>query len=322
MKILIGVARIFVGILFMISGFVKMNDPIGFSFKLTEYFGADVLNLEFLIPYALLIAVLLVIFEFMLGVMLILGYVKNFTRWCLLLMIVFFTFLTFYSAYFDKVTDCGCFGDALPLTPWQSFGKDVVLLVLILILFFNRKYLRPLVNPASHKWIVFVLFIGSLGFSYYVLMHLPLIDFRPYNVGANIEENMMSDKDNPIPPIHDFGFYGKEGDATDEILNENHVLVIVAYDLSKAEKRGWSAIEKAISRAREHEYKVIGLSASGPDAIKELKKVYGVSIDFYACDETAIKTMIRSNPGLMTLHHGTITQKLHWNDADELQLSK
>jgi uncharacterized membrane protein YphA (DoxX/SURF4 family) len=129
MRIITGIVRIFVGIFFIISGFVKLNDPVGFSYKLQEYFG--VLDLEFLQPFALAIAVFIVIFEFMIGVTLILGYARNFTRWSLLLMILFFTFLTFYSAYFEKVTDCGCFGDALPLTPWESFWKDVVLLLLI-----------------------------------------------------------------------------------------------------------------------------------------------------------------------------------------------
>jgi len=190
MKVFVGIARIFVGILFMISGFIKLNDPIGFSFKLQEYFSAEVLNLEFLVPFALAIAVILVVFELVLGVMLIIGYLPKFTLWSLLLMILFFTFLTFYSAYFNKVTDCGCFGDALPLTPWQSFYKDAVLLVLILILFFNPKMLTPILVPASHRWVIFLAFMLSFLFGYYVLMHLPWIDFRAYKIGNNIQEQM------------------------------------------------------------------------------------------------------------------------------------
>jgi uncharacterized membrane protein YphA (DoxX/SURF4 family) len=143
MKVLVGVSRIFVGVLFIISGLIKLNDPVGFSFKLGDYFAPEVLNLPFLEPYALVIALLVVILEVLLGVMLIMGYAKKFTLWSLLLMIVFFTFLTFYSAYFNKVTDCGCFGDALKLTPWESFSKDVVLLVLILILYKGNRYIRP-----------------------------------------------------------------------------------------------------------------------------------------------------------------------------------
>lgn len=135
MKAITGIARVLVGILF-ISGFVKLNDPLGFSYKLQEYFSEQVLDIPVLIPFALIIAIVIVIYELVLGIMLLIGYSPKFTTWSLLIMIVFFTFLTFYSAYFNKVTDCGCFGDAIPLTPWQSFYKDVILLVLILILFF------------------------------------------------------------------------------------------------------------------------------------------------------------------------------------------
>src|SRR5690606_12556954 len=138
MKILVTISRIIVGVLFIFSGFVKLNDPLGFSYKLQEYFSEQVLNIEFLIPFALVIAITLVIFELVLGIMLLIGYLPRFTLWSLLIMIVFFTFLTFYSAYFNKVTDCGCFGDAIPLTPWQSFYKDVILLILLFILFFIR----------------------------------------------------------------------------------------------------------------------------------------------------------------------------------------
>ena len=135
MKILVTISRIIVGALFIFSGFVKMIDPIGFGYKLQEYFEPDVLNLEFLAPYALLIAVFVVIFEVMLGVMILIGYAKKFTLWSLLLMMLFFTLLTFYTAYFHKVTDCGCFGDAVKLTPWGTFYKDVFLIILILIMF-------------------------------------------------------------------------------------------------------------------------------------------------------------------------------------------
>ena len=196
MKILVGFARIFVGVLFIFSGFIKLNDPLGFAYKLEEYFGADVLNLEFLIPYALVLSIFLVITEVLLGIMLLIGYARKFTLWSLLIMILFFTFLTFYSAYFNKVTDCGCFGDAIPLVPWESFIKDVILLVLILLLFFQREKIKPIFSSA-HKWIVFVSFIGCLIFGYYVLMHLPVFDFRAYQEGYNIKEKMTVPEDAP-----------------------------------------------------------------------------------------------------------------------------
>lgn len=364
MKVIVGFARIFVGILFIISGFVKLNDPVGFSYKLQEYFSPGVLDIPFLVPFALPLAVFLVIVELLLGLTLILGYLKNLTRWSLLLMIIFFTFLTFYSAYFNKVTDCGCFGDALPLTPWESFSKDVVLTILILIIFFNQKYITPLFNPSSHKWIFFLAFIGCLGFGYYVLMHLPAIDFRAYKVGVNISEGMKMPDDAKqavydynwkfiidgeekvittqgsypsvegefievntevveegyVPPIHDFSLQQDGEDFTEEILNEPKVLMISAYNLSKSEKAGWSAIKNQIEEAHKKGYHVVGLSASGPDEIAKIKDIYGIEIDFYFADETAIKTIVRSNPGLVTLEKGTIMQKLHWNDAEDLKL--
>lgn len=190
MKILTQICRVLVGVLFIISGLIKLNDPVGFSFKLEEYFGANVLNLTFLIPYALALAIIIVIFEVLLGVMLLVGFKKKFTLWSLLIMIVFFTFLTLYSAVTGKVTDCGCFGDALHLTPWESFTKDVILLVLILVIFINKKYIKkvfkkPVVNIIVASSLVLCSFLA-----YHVLNHLPVIDFRAYKVGTVIREGM------------------------------------------------------------------------------------------------------------------------------------
>ncbi|MDX1315001.1 MAG: DoxX family membrane protein, partial [Eudoraea sp.] len=126
MRYTVHFCRIVVGVLFIISGFIKLNDPVGFSFKLEEYFSQGVLDLPVFMPYALAISIFVVILEVILGVLLLLGFKRKITLWSLLGMIVFFTFLTFYSAVTGKVTDCGCFGDALKLTPWQSFYKDVV----------------------------------------------------------------------------------------------------------------------------------------------------------------------------------------------------
>jgi len=189
-NIFVQFSRIFVGLLFIVSGLIKLNDPVGFSYKLAEYFGETVLNLPFFIPYALAIAVAIVIFETVLGFMLLIGFKPKFTVWSLLLMIVFFTFLTFYSAYFNKVTDCGCFGDALKLTPWQSFTKDVILLFFILILFLNSKWIKPLFNGNFRNALVSLSIILCMYMAYWVLNHLPLKDFRAYKTGTNIQQAM------------------------------------------------------------------------------------------------------------------------------------
>jgi uncharacterized membrane protein YphA (DoxX/SURF4 family) len=222
MKQLVAFSRVFVGVLFIISGFIKLNDPLGFSYKLEEYFGADVLNLEFLIPYALGLSVFVVIFEVVLGVFLLIGYQVKFTVYSLLAMVVFFTFLTFYSAYFNKVTDCGCFGDAIKLTPWGSFTKDLILLVFILILLAGLKCIKPLFGNLLNTILALLSFILSLGFGYYVLMHLPAIDFRAYNIGANIPESMIIPEDAPKPVLEYTWKFKVNGEVQEYVTNGSY----------------------------------------------------------------------------------------------------
>ncbi len=364
MKYIVGISRIIVGVLFIISGLIKLNDPVGFSFKLKDYFAPEVLDLGFLVPYALLIAIFLVIFEVLVGIALLLGYLKKATLWAILLMIVFFTFLTFYSAYFNKVTDCGCFGDAIPLTPWESFSKDVVLLVLILILFIGRKYIQPLFTSNTRSLIIFASFVGCLGIAYYVLQHLPIVDFRPYKIGASIQEGMTVPDEAPqpifeykwkflvngeekiittngdypqvegefvdvetrmiqegyTPPIHDFMMERDGEDYTSQFLEEENLIVIIAYSLGNTEKDGYLPIKKVTDEALKNGYNVIGLSASSQESTEALTEEYKLNFKFYFCDETTLKTIVRSNPGILELDGGTIKQKLHWNDAHKLVL--
>ena len=364
MKVLVGVSRIFVGVLFIISGLIKLNDPVGFSFKLGDYFAPEVLNLPFLEPYALVIAVLVVILEVLLGVMLIVGYAKKFTLWSLLLMIVFFTFLTFYSAYFNKVTDCGCFGDALKLTPWESFSKDVVLLVLILVLYKGSRYIQPFFSKGVRSITIFISLILCLWLGLHVLEHLPVIDFRAYKVGTNITRGMQTPADAPAavyqynwsfdvngqqktvinrgedpkidgtllgvetsvlqkgyePPIHDFSIERDGTDYTTQMLEEEHLLVVIAYNLNVAQNDGFIAIKEATDTAIEKGYTVIGISASSTPETEKLAAKYDLDFKFYFCDMTALKTIIRSNPSIMSLEKGTILQKLHFNDVDQLKL--
>jgi uncharacterized membrane protein YphA (DoxX/SURF4 family) len=183
-------SRLFVGVLFIISGLIKLNDPVGFSYKLAEYFSEPVFNMPFLEPLALGLALFLVILEVVLGVMLLVGCKSKLTISALLLLIVLFTFLTFYSAYFDVVKDCGCFGDALHLTPWQSFTKDIVLLFFILILFFNKKLVKPLFSKSIATSLTFLSIVLCVFMAVWVLNHNPIKDFRPYQVGTNIEKGM------------------------------------------------------------------------------------------------------------------------------------
>jgi len=365
MKHLVGISRIFVGVLFIISGFIKLNDPVGFSFKLEEYFSQGVLDLPFLMPYALAISIFVVIFEVVLGVFLLMGYNKRFTLWSLLLMILFFTFLTFYSAYFNKVTDCGCFGDAIKLTPWESFTKDVVLLGLILILFFGKIHIKPLFSPRVRQIIALASVVLCIIYGNFVLNHLPVIDFRAYKIGVNIEDGMkvpegapkavfeyswkfdvngeekvlVTNGDYPDvagefigvetkeiqkgyePPIHDFTIEQQDEDFTSLLMQEAKLLVLVAYDLAKSDYEAFERVKEVTDKAIEQGYKVIGMSASNEEWTDKIIEEYNLGFEFYFTDETTLKTIVRSNPGLLTLEKGTITQKVHYNDIEDLEFN-
>lgn len=358
-------SRLFVGILFIISGLIKLNDPLGFSYKLDEYFSEPVFNMPFFVPYTLALALFLVILEVVLGVMLLIGYKSKLTIWSLLLLVVLFTFLTFYSAYFDVVKDCGCFGDALHLTPWQSFSKDLILLFFILILFYNQKYIKPLFSNKIQNILVLASIVLSSFMGYWVLNHLPLKDFRPYKVGTNIKTSMEIPDDAPKsvvemvfiykvngidkeftekdlmsipegatfvdrkdkiivqgyqPPIHDFKLDLGGNDQTQLILSKEKSLLIVAYDLEKANVDALQNLNKLYSDASAKGYYVAVLTGSSSDIIEVTKKKYGFAFDFLFCDATALKTIERANPSFVVLHYGTVKQKVHYNDVNELNL--
>lgn len=366
MKFIVNVSRLLVGALFIFSGFIKLNDPLGFSYKLQEYFSYDVLNIPFLEPYALGISIFVVIFEVVLGIFLLIGYKPKFTVWSLLAMIVFFTFLTFYAAYFDKVKDCGCFGDFLKLTPWESFTKDVILLILILILFFGVKHIKPIFGKLGLTVASLLSFIACLWFAYHVLMHLPVFDFRAYKIGSNIQDNMTIPEGakKPVmewtwlfdvngeekefvtngsyptvegklisyetkvvekgyePSILDFSIESDDEDLTTQFLEEDHLVMITSYSLESAEVDGLKKLKAVSDKAIENGYTVIGLSASGNDVKAQIKKDYDLNFDFYLCDEKVLKTIVRSNPGVLVLEKGTVLQKEHWNDIEDIELPK
>jgi uncharacterized membrane protein YphA (DoxX/SURF4 family) len=358
-------SRLFVGILFIISGLIKLNDPMGFSYKLDEYFSEPVFNMPFFVPYTLAIALFLVILEVVLGIMLLIGYKSKLTIWSLLLLVILFTFLTFYSAYFDVVKDCGCFGDALHLTPWQSFSKDIILLFFILILFFNKKLIKPLFSNAIQKILVLVSIILCVFMGYWVLNHLPLKDFRPYKVGTNIKTAMEIPDNAPksvvemifiykvngvdkefaekdlmlipagatfvdrkdkvivqgyLPPIHDFKLELEGQDNTQLILSKEKALLVVAYDLEKANPDAMQKLGKLYKEASAKGYYMAILTGSSSEVIEGFKKKYGYTFDFLFCDATALKTIERANPSFVLLNYGTITQKVHYNYVNDLNL--
>ena len=365
MKYLIHIVRLLVAATFIFSGFVKLVDPLGSAYKFQEYFGADVLNLEFLIPYALPFSIFLIIAEIILGVKLLVGFKPKLTVWALLIMIIIFLFLTWYSAFYDKVTDCGCFGDAITLTPWETFYKNIVLVVLIAFLLINTKYIKPVFSKNFAMWVSFASFFVFLFITYYVLVHLPIIDFRAYAVGKNIPDGMAlpegakpavyedtwvynvngEDKEFTTEekpwnlegatfvdrktkliekgyevPIHDFTMEKDDVDFTDFLMQNEKLMLIVMYNLDKVDKKALPKVKEITTQAMQEGYDVYAFSASNQVDFDILKKEFKLDFDLLFCDETTLKTIVRANPGIVTLNKGTITGKWNANDADKVKL--
>jgi uncharacterized membrane protein YphA (DoxX/SURF4 family)/peroxiredoxin len=320
LKIITQVSRIIVGALFIFSGFVKLVDPIGSQYKFQEYFSEPVLDMEFLIPYTLLFAIVLIVAEILLGVMILIGYKSKFTVWSLLLLSTVFLFLTWYSAFYNKVTDCGCFGDAIKLTPWETFYKNVILIALIIILRLKIKFIQPVFKGKTPKLITFLSLAAFLFIVQHVLTHLPLIDFRAYAIGKNLQEGMQYPKDGTMAPVHDFMLEDTQQDLAPELLEKEKLMLVILYNLSKSDAAGFPKIREIAKEATQKGYTVCGVSASFSDDLLLAKEKYNLPFEFLFCDETTLKTMIRANPGVMILDKGTVVQKKNWTDVDEIEL--
>jgi uncharacterized membrane protein YphA (DoxX/SURF4 family) len=320
LKLIVHLSRIFVGAMFIFSGFVKLVDPIGSQYKFEEYFSEGVLNLEFLIPYALPFSILLIIVEIMLGVSLLLGYKSKITTWSLLGITTIFLFLTWYSAFYNKVTDCGCFGDAIKLTPWETFWKNVILIGLILFLLIGVKNIKALFSKRINTSLIILSFVSFLFITFHVLNHLPIIDFRAYAVGKNITEGMQFPEDGSVPPVHDFMLEDTQNDLAPEILKMDKVLLVIVYNASKSDNKGFIDIKYIADKAISKGYNVYGVSASFEDDLILIQNNYDLPFDFLFCDETTLKTMLRANPGVITLNKGTVTGKWNWKDIADIKL--
>ena len=320
LKLIVHLSRIFVGAMFIFSGFVKLVDPIGSQYKFEEYFSEGVLNLEFLIPYALPFSILLIIVEIMLGVSLLLGYKSKITTWSLLGITTIFLFLTWYSAYYNKVTDCGCFGDAIKLTPWETFWKNVILIGLILFLLIGVKNIKALFSKRINTSLMILSFVSFLFITFHVLNHLPIIDFRAYAVGKNITEGMQFPEDGSVPPVHDFMLEDTQNDLAPEILKMDKVLLVIVYNASKSDNKGFIDIKYIADKAISKGYDVYGVSASFEDDLILIQNNYDLPFDFLFCDETTLKTMLRANPGVIILNKGTVTGKWNWKDIADIKL--
>lgn len=355
LKIIDQFSRFFVGGLLIFSGLIKLNDPIGTQIKMEEYF--EVFTEDFgsffhyFISWALEIGMILIILEVALGVAILLFWRMNLSAWLLLLMMTFFTFLTFYSAYFDKVTDCGCFGDAIKLTPWESFTKDIILMVFVLHLFWYRKKYRSVLSALTGNSMVIAVIAISLFLGIYAIQHLPFIDFRAYRIGNNIPQQMLP-QEQPIieyifekegkevraqqfltseegykyisshvlnedkikPKITDYSVSSPDGEDKTLYTFEGQKILIVIFDVHKASGENMKAI-KEMTTQLEGKVDCFVLTSSGSEAMEAFRHEHQLAVPYYFADATVLKTILRSNPGIALWHNGTVLGNWHHNDT-------
>ncbi len=359
------ISRIIVGAIFLFSGFVKAVDPSGSAIKFNDYLSS--FGMEALIWVAMPAAFIVAALEFLTGLHLLVGIrIKTASVLALVFMAIFLP-LTLGIAIFNPVTDCGCFGDAVKLTNWQTFFKNVVLMLPVLYLFYNRKIFADKI-PFFKKLVVSLIFtVGVLWLSYYSLQHLPIIDFRPYKIGNNISEGMIIPEGAQQPeynttflmekngeqktfttenypytdstwvfidthtevitkgyeaPIHDFVLNNAEGDdQTTNILNsDTPVLLIVSAQIDKATwKSQLNQLIEIKNQGLQHDIKTYVLTASSDEVITKFEMDNDAGFEYLNADETMLKTVIRSNPGLVLLQKGTVVGKWHYNDIPQVE---
>ena len=359
MKAFRNFSRIIIAPIFIFSGFVKAIDPLGSTYKFSDYFEAW--GMDFMSPIALVLAVLLSTAELVIGLNLLLGVLMRISSWALLIFMSFFTLLTFIVALTNPVTDCGCFGDALILTNWQTFWKNVIFMLPTLVVFYGRKRFKPISSMAGEMGITVLFVIAGILLSVYTFRNLPVIDFRPYKAGTHIpsamvlpegaavdeyktilvyakdgEEREFEPQDVPYqdttwkwvetqniliskgeePEIHDFTISTNDGyDITDSVLhNPNYTFLVIAHNLSKAKEQGLEYVNELMVEAKNQGASVYGMTASTTDIVNEKDRQYQFNFNFHTTDEITLKTIIRSNPGLLLLKDGVIVNKWHYNN--------
>ena len=367
MRLVKNLCRIIVGIVFIYSGFVKGIDPLGSDYKFTDYFNA--FGMGWMNATTLFFSFALSLVEFLIGIALLFNLWVSRMAWGSLLFMAFFTPLTLVLALTNPVSDCGCFGDAMILTNWQTFWKNIILLLLAIMIFMYRKEYKsslPLVGQFSFLALAGA---GMLCLSVYCYRHLPVLDFRPYAVGKNITEGMrlpegaepdqyevtlkyknkqtgevqsFTEENYPwqdtlnweyessserlvkkgyITPIHDLVIeHPTLGNITEEILeDDNHTILAVAYNLTQSDVQYQPAINRLAEYAQEKGIRFYGLTSSSERDIETYKKRYHVPYEFCTADEIQLKTMIRSNTGVIILREGTILDKWAGKDVPDVK---
>jgi len=367
MKIVRFFSRILVGLVFMFSGFVKGVDPLGTAYRMIDYM--EVLKLHSLIPLALTLSILLCTAEFILGFLLVTNVKIKIVSWFTLLFMSFFTIVTFFDATKNLVKDCGCFGDAVKLTNWQTFYKNIVLMIFTLIIIFGRNKIKPWFKNKTEYIIIVTATVLFIWFSVYNYRNLPMLNFRPWKEG----NKMLPDNPKPIKyyiayknkktgekkewesskiPYQDTTFAinwvydttridnpnvsllngfaildTSSADMTEHFVkNPEFQFLLAVYDVNKANKKVFEKINQFYAKAKAKNISFIILTSSPKEDVAKFKKeINDPGYEFYFSDDTSLKAMIRSNPGLVLLKKATVLGQWHWRnipDFDNLDLQK
>ena len=320
-KAVVNIARLVLAVTLILSGFVKAVDPLGTQYKIQDYLTA--MGLGGIVPDLLTLStsVLLSGLEFILGICLLFAIRRRFVSKVVLVMMVPMTMLTLWLAIADPIHDCGCFGDALVLTNWQTLWKNVVLLALAVIVW-RWPLLMPRLIGESNQWIVFnysslfILLVVALRSLY----TLPQFDFRPYYIGADIREGWQKMIEGEDSPYADFFIESiNDGeDITEQVLNDKgYTLLLIAPHLEQADDSQLDELNRIYDYSVEQGYPFYCLTASSAKAISRWQDMTGAEYPFCQTDDITLKTMIRSNPGLMLLKDGKVIRKWSHNALPE-----
>ena len=315
-KTIVNICRLLLAVVFILSGFVKAVDPLGTQYKIHDYLEA--MHLESLATDNLTLAASVAqsTLEFCLGIFLLFVIQRRLTSRLILIIMLLMTPLTLWLALADPISDCGCFGDALKLTNWQTFWKNVVLLACAIVVALWPRQMFRFVSE-TNQWIVInysVLFI--LAISMWSLYDLPQFDFRPYHVGADLRDGWQRTMDGADLPYTDF-FIERADDAediTEAVLEDtSYVFLLVSPFLEQADDANLDRINELYEYSKEQHYPFYCLTASTPKAMAQWSDRTGAEYPFCLTDATTLKTIIRSNPGLLLLKDGKIIRKWSHN---------
>ncbi|MCD8317364.1 MAG: triose-phosphate isomerase [Paraprevotella sp.] len=356
------VSRLLLAVTFIFSGLVKIVDPRGTQYKFEDYFQA--FGWTHWIPDFLPLwsAVILSVFEFCIGIYMFFGIRRHTTCWLYLLFLCVMTPLTLYLALADPISDCGCFGDAVTLTNWETFGKNVFLLVMTVIVLRYRRLMTRFISERNQWMISFYSIIFGFVLAGFCIYYLPVFDFRPYHIGADIPQEMQIPKgaeepefvttfvfekdgvekeftvdDYPkdtaswhfvnsktvqvkkgyVPPIHDFSIttWPDGNDITEQVLaDRGYTFLLVAPYLEYAEDSNIDRINELYDYCQEHGYAFYCLTSSSDEAIARWQDLTGADYPFGLTDGVTLKTMVRSNPGLILLKGGIVYNKWSCNE--------